>query len=1157
MSRSFSSRTVSLSGRVALVAVSLTMASGDVEAARYTKTEVSVQAKQTARTKAPTEKKQAPPTRPKLQAETFRSEMRAKVAKLTDAAIRKLMQLIEVTDAGDPEKPDFLFRLAEHYRDKKVLLEFKAREMDEQIYKASAGRKPRLKSTQKTYERQSRGWMIKAIKMYLAIYSAPAYRKYERMDEVLFNLAAMLNEVNRQDKAREVFGRLIRNYPQSRYIPDAYLSFAEFYFNKNQIEKSLRLYEQVGRYPDSAIYGYSVYKQGWCWLNLKDPRRALELFVKVIKNATKWGGTKKGKIILVKEAKKDAVRAYSHVGTPARAWTFFKRIGGTYSMKMLERLANMYYDQGKFLDSVQVFKNLIRLNPKSKTLCSWQYNIVRATLSGKDKRQQVVETKRLAAVYSLQKKRGGVRKTALMECRENAAAVLRELATTWHREAQKTQNQDTYGLAQYLYKEYIDTFPKEKDAYVMSFYYAELLFKLEKWDQSADAYTHVVKMKPRGKYLKEAAYAAVISWKNALNVDQEIKDTDRTSKKSPEDMKPRPIPSKQKKMIAAFDTYIKYVPQSPELVPIMYRKARIYYENNHYQKAANMFATIATKHSDHELGIYSANLLLDALNALKKFVELEKWVDKFLQNPRLAQGEFLAQLRKLKSGIQRKQAEQLQKDKRFRECGQKYAKLANEYSDDPRWPELVFNAALCFEAAKLIGLAISLRDTLIKVKPKHPLAQKAFYMIAGNYHALAWYSRAADYYERFARQFPGEKEAPKALQNAIVFRLGRAEYDKAIDDAQAFAKNYGRRAQYASRTASVIFSLGTIYEQRNSTEAVIKHYTNYLRKWGKKGGADRQILAHVKIGEALWRDSCPHKGVNGACIKVKRVRSKRTIKRRRKGRKRKKTIELRAQCGPETKSKISVTKRNPSKSRKALGHFKKALALFKRSGRKAVRGEDKEEIARRKLAMESAVAEARFHQAEGQLERFLEKEFPKGLDFSGGTSKRAKKKLKESNKKFKKYLDSKGKMLAKTRAIYQDVIKMRVAHWAIAGAARIGQLFQNFADALYTAPVPKPPVPKALIRREDKEMFIMTFTDNYCDKLEDEAGKLEKKAIGGLATCLSKSTELSWYNEWSRLCEKELNQIKPAEYPLASEIRAKPRYVTVSADRAGVIERLK
>ncbi|MCA9670603.1 MAG: tetratricopeptide repeat protein [Myxococcales bacterium] len=1140
----------------ALAAFVLLAASGRADAApRYTKKETVVEAKQTAKTKAPVKKaKTERRRRPQISAEQFRRVTRAKVAKLTDAAIRKLKQLIEVTDNNDAEKPDFIFRLAEHFRDKKVLYEFRARELDEKIYQTSdAGRKGRLKQAQKSYEHASRKWMIEAVKKYLEIYRTPAYQKYRRMDEVLFNLAAMLTEVKRRDKAREVFSRLIRNYPQSKYIPDALLSFAEFYFNNNQVEKALALYQRVGKYPQSAIYGYAVYKQGWCWLNLKDPRRALELFVKVIRNANRWSGSKKGKIVLVKEAKKDAVRAYAHVGTPGRAWNFFKRIGGGYAMTMLERLANIYYDQGKFDDSTAVYKKLIGLNPKSKKLCSWQYNIVRATLSGKQKRNQVREVQRLAAVYQLLKKRGGMRKTALMECRENASAVLRELATTWHREAQKTQNQDTYRLAQYLYKEYLDNFPREKDAYVMSFYYAELLFKLQRWEKAADAYTNVVKMKPRGKHLKEAAYAAVISWKNALNVNQEIKDVDRKDDKKDKHKK-RPIPPNQRKMIAAFDTYIKYVPNSPELVPIKYRKARIYYESNHLEKAVGLFADVANNHSSHELAIYSANLLLDALNILKRYSELERYVDKFLKNGNLTKnGEFLTQLKKLKSGIQRKAAEQLQHDKRFRECGEKYANLANQYPNDARWPELVYNAAICFEAAKLIGLAISLRSTLIKVKPEDKLAQKALYQIGANYHALAWYSRAATHYEQFAKKFPGEKEAPKAMQNAIAFRLGRAEYEKAVADARFFAKKYGGRRKYAARTAAVIFSLGSIFEAKGDAGKVRKHYENYLRNWGRKGGADRKVLAHVRIARALWRASCPAKGLHGACIRIRRVRSRIKIKKRRRRGRRRRRIELRKQCGPETKSKITVLKRNRTMARKAVQHYKTALRLAKGAGRRAYKGSSGDELKRRQQDFKYAVAEAQFHLAEAQFEDFLDVKFPKGLDFSG----KNKRKLKKSNQRFGKYLNAKGKKLNKTRNQYLGVIKQRVAHWAIAAAARVGQLYQNFADALYTAPVPKPPIPKVLRTRDQREEFIQIFTDKYCDTLEDKAGPLEKKAVDGLSICLKKSTELSWYNAWSRLCERELNQIKPAEYPLASELRAKPNYVDVAADRKGVITTVK
>jgi tetratricopeptide (TPR) repeat protein len=1153
----------------ALIVAGTLLMSGLALGAKYKKgADVQVQATQTTLTKVQAKPKGEGPTRPAIMAEQFREQAAAKVERLTDAAIATMKRLISVTSDNDPEKPDFFFRLAEHYREKKTQFMFRARELDEKIYQAqSESEKGRYQGTQKSYERQEHQWMLESIKMYLHIAQTPAYSKFKRMDEVLFNVADMLNQAKRQDKARIFFSQLIRNYPDSKYIPDAYLSFAEFYFNDGKVEEALKLYQRVGKYPNSPVYGYAVYKEGWCWLNLKDPRQALEKFVTVIKNAGTWAGGKKSKIILVKEAKKDAVRAYSHVGTPDKAWSFFQRIGGNYAMKMLEMLANLYYDQGKFTQSVQTYHKLIALNPKSPELCAWQYSIVKSTLSAGDKRSQVKEAQRLASVYQETKGRGDMKKTAISECRNNASGVLRELATTWHREAQKTQNQDTYALAQYLYKEYLDNFPSEKDAYLMTYYYAELLYKLERWEPAAEVYTKVVKMNPRGKYLTDAAYAAVISWKNALNVEEEIKDTSKKVSSTPKkgkkgkkgeakedenQYKPIAIPEKQKKMLAAFDTYIKYVPKAPELVQIKYRKARIYYETNHFKEAAAMFGDIATKHPEHELSLYAANLLLDSLNILKRFEELNQWVSRFKKEPKLAQGEFLATLNTLDAASKRKHAEELQKTGSYKECGDKYAAIANEYQDDPRWPELLYNAAICFEAAKLIGMAISIRNTLIKVKPKDPRAQKAMYMVGANYHALAWYSRAAEYYERFAMGYPGETEAPEALQNAIVFRMGRGEHDKAVEDAKFFQNKFGTRPKYIGRSAAVNFSLGAIYEQNKEKEAVIKHYTSYLSKWGKHGGADRQIQAHVKIGEVLWEQSCPGKSVNGACIKVQRVEAKKKIAKKTGKKKRKKgAAEVRTQCGPETKMKVTVVKRNPAKAKAAQKHFKDALVLFRKAPK--VKAENKDEMDRRNFDMRYSAAAAQFYLAEEAFEEFLQVKFPQNLDFSD----RDKKKKEKSQKEFGKYLDEKGKKLKKTSDVYEDVIKTKVAHWAIAASARIGQLYQNFSDALYTAPIPKPPIPKTLTKKEDQEDFVAAFGDSYCDALEDKAKPLDDKAQQGLKICLDKSTELSWYNEWSKLCEAELNQIDPNTYPLTAEIRAEPGYVTYRTDRAAVVDTIK
>ena len=820
---------------------------------------------------------------PALHADRFRRQLRARVTRMNDQAIAILLRLIEATSDDDPDKPDLLFRLAEHYREKKVDHMFRARELDEAVFRArSAADRAAIKRRQQAHERAERRWLLRAAQTYVKVASASAFASYRRMDAVLFNLADLLSQARRRDRARIFFRRLIRNYPQSPFIPDAYLSFAEYYFGAGQVEAALRLYDKVGRYPDSPLYGYALYKQGWCWLNLKQPQRALERFVQVIRRGTKGKGRRRARIELIREAKKDAVRAYAAVGSPDKAWAFFSRVGGSYAPRMLEHLAGLYHDQGKFLPAIQTYRKLMALRPRSDDLCAWQHSVLRATLPGKDKRQQLVEARRLAAVHAALRKRGaGAR--VLRRCRDNAAGVLRELATLWHRECQVTKNMGTCGLAGQLYQEYLARYPGQKDAYRLRFYLAELLFALERWRPSAGQYSKVVAMRPQGEHLAAAAYGAVVALKNALDEGRTPPDAAAVRRRhraaaARQNIKtPQPIPPAERELMGAFATYLRAVPRSPERVSILYREGRMLYARNHYRPAIERFARLIKRYPKHELAVYAANLLLDSLNILGRHDALERWALRLQRHPVLGQGDLKGDVDRVLFGVRWKKAEAARKAGHYRRCGEAFAKLANDYQDHQRWPQMLHNAALCFEAAKLVGQAIAIRNTLIKIKPEHTLAQRALYLVAQNYHALAWYSRAADYYERFARGFPGEAQAPEALQNAIVFRVGRGEHEQARANARLFARSYGGRPQYAARAAAVSFSLGAIFEARGEAEAVVRHYQRYLRRWGARGGKDLQLRAHVKIARALWERSCPIKGVDGACVRMRRERSRRTL----------------------------------------------------------------------------------------------------------------------------------------------------------------------------------------------------------------------------------------------------------------------------------------
>src|SRR5262249_27656599 len=186
-----------------------------------------------------------------------------------------------------------------------------------------------------------------------------------------------------------------------------------------------------------------------------------------------------------------------------------------------------------------------------------------------------------------------------------------------------------------------------------------------------------------------------------------------------------------------------------------------------------------------------------------------------------------------------------------------------------------------------------------------------------------------------------------------------------------------------------------------------------------------------------------------------------------------------------------------------------------------------------------------FYLGEQNYEKFLGLKFPTGLNFD--PSKPAK--VKESAKKFKEWKTQKEKLYTDANQRYQGVIDsaragglyINGAQWAIASAARVGQALQNFSDALFTAEIPK-----------DVQAY-QDAVDAYCDELTNVADPLEKKSIDAYSFCLDNSNKLNWYNDWTQLCESELAQIRPQDFPAAGEIRTAPGYVPVSIDTQSIV----
>jgi hypothetical protein len=415
-----------------------------------------------------------------------------------------------------------------------------------------------------------------------------------------------------------------------------------------------------------------------------------------------------------------------------------------------------------------------------------------------------------------------------------------------------------------------------------------------------------------------------------------------------------------------------------------------------------------------------------------------------------------------------------------------------------------------------------------------------------NYQAIAYYADAADLFEKYADKYQKDDFSSNALRNAYLFRLGLGDEAKAQVNLTKYEDLYKRKDP---KTAAKIF--WSKHALLDSDEKRLSHARSYVRTYGSKGGADRQAVAEAAIGQILWRQSCEKELLYDSCLTIKRTKAtageetrKKADKLRKKGKKQK--DEIPKFCGSATQGIITVHKRDSKLASEAQGHFASALKLA--SKKADIPADDNE----RAEAYRNAVGMAMVYKADQKYEEYLRINIPEDLEFYVEEWKKGQgipkwdreykqqfEKAEDSKKRFKEFYDSKNKLGDELIKAYAEVKTSQSPFWVLAAAARSAVLSQNFADQLYRAEVPKS------IKTEDAYFA-------YCDQLATFAEGAEKQAVQAFTYCLTKSTEYQFFNQFSRMCEEELQQRQPDQYPATNEMFGTSIYTDSRLDVVGV-----
>ena len=1076
--------------------------------------------------------------------------IRGKVVPIHKQQIELYKQLIETTPASDVnELADAHFRLADLYLQDNRYHRLKATEAAIAADQARGADRATLARQAKAHGAEAAAELREALAVFAALAADARFRSYPRMDEALFGFGFALAQGGDGAQARVIYHRLLEDYPQSRYVPDAYLAFADYYYGVDELDNAAVFYQKVLQFPQAAMFDYANYRLGWVYLNQRRPEDAGRQFAQVVRDTAGDAA----QTTLHAAAANDFVRAFAEFGQVGKAWAAFAKLDADRAPTMYAALAALYLDQGKSDKAIFALRQLLATAPGHADVCRWQADVARATLAlpGATLDAKAGEIARLAALWGALRTTAQLPADARTDCHDDAAALAGELARAWHSEGVKTKDPAMLAAADRLYGAYLAEFADAADAGEAAYYRAELAWvradgerdprrQTARWRDAGAAFTAVVKAGAVSPALvKESADAAVRAWKNALDVDPRPKLAAAVTAAGTVPP-PAPIPDGERALLGAMADYAAYVrdPRDPERIGMTFLQAEVYRRFHHYDEAIPRYVDLIEHHPQHETAYYAANLLLNLLVETGQTDQIVRWTGYFAAHPEFLIAGGDQDRRELGRRVVeyqviagRERAERLERQARatgdlasFVACGAAYLDLFNQNPEAAKADELLWNAGLCFEQGRSLSTAIEAFTELRTRFPASPQAAKALARLGAVYAQVAYYDRAAGMFEEYARKYAGMTDAYDLMNDAVFYRKGAGQDEQAIADTAYFIKTFAKRQPAVA--AAAFFGLGAIYEKRGDRDAIVAHYRAYLQRHRDHGGADKVIAAQARIGQVLWEASCPTATVDGACVAVTRERAV-AIRGRRLD------VGVRTQCGPPTKIKVTVMPRDPAKVKQAQAAFAAAIAAYEAHAR-TLGGEAK--------AARYWYAQARFHQAEVDYEAFLAMTFPAGLDFDPAKPAVARRSL----ARFDAWYVAKDQASAALGARYAALVKqVGDPATAIAAAARFGQVQQHFADALYTAAVP------AQLRPYEEAV------DAYCGTLEERAAPHTDASLLGFEKCLQAATDFGWFSSWSALCERELGQLKPERFPTAGELRAAPDAAIAVADVEPAVARLE
>ena len=803
------------------------------------------------------------------------SEYRELAREKRHESMSRLRALIQ--DADGDRKAEMMLRLADLYFQEGRDLYFGEMEAFNTAFDACFNTDGCDPETMAANNDQSFEWYEKAGKLYRIIIKS--YPRYARADQATYFLGNTYDEIGQKDDGVKEYKRLVRLYPSSAYMADALVLIGEYHFERNDAFPALQAYKKATQFKESQRYPFAMYKLAWCYYNVEEYGKAIDT-MKAVVSYSRETEAGSNKLKLEDEALKDLVRFFADAGEMDEAYEYFTKLGKKELIRsMLKRLAGLYYEQGKFDQAVETYRRLIMENPSHKDNPGYQDDIIKAYEKMGAKDRVLDEIRRLRTDYGRQSawaRSNASNQEAVDDADDIIEKSLRHTATKFNEEARtlaKSRHpraKEMYDHTIEAYKVYLTDYSAHKNAYNVHYDFAELLYKLELFEEAYGEYMAVVTADTKGQHSRFCAESAIFAAEEMVKKEGGGQIT-TSSVKVTKDVQPQDLTEWENRLIAACKQYSDLFPADKKVEIAIYKSAYLLYQRYHFPEAAAQFRSVIGMNPQSANAERSAHLILDALKTREEYVPLRDTAKAFYNQEKLGSSKFKKEMYEIYSSSSFKVIElDHEKNQDFGTTADAFMAF---YAEFPEFDKLDFalnNAAAYYFKADRVADSMRVRHILVE-DPKFGPSTKFYYgqvsALGYDYERVADFEKAAFYYDKLFDLYPEarktlaktkgdetadklqsmDEEAGAALYTSATFHDALGDWSGSIDCFQTFIATFPDDP----RVTELKLRIGRIQEENNAWSDAANTWYAFFSKPPKDHTADHLFFSRLHHGRDL------------------------------------------------------------------------------------------------------------------------------------------------------------------------------------------------------------------------------------------------------------------------------------------------------------------